>query len=114
MQYVKNMTDNDKQHILKLSLRFVEHEDFSEALPQKEPQTVLDSPHLFYPEDRRKERHRLIILLLLKDLLNALRCFLDASPGSPFLWDKLRLVLHFFSLIRNYLLHTILNEILKL
>lgn len=25
---------------------------------------------------------------------------------------KLRLVLHFFSLIRNYLLHAILNEIL--
>lgn len=67
------MTDNEDQRALKLNLRCVEHEDFPVALPQKEPQTVLDFSHLFFPEDRRKGRHRLIILLLLKDLLNALR-----------------------------------------
>lgn len=140
MQSVKNVTDNEEQHALKLSLRCVGHEDFPVAVPQRDPQTVLDSPHLFSLEDKRKGRCRLIMLLLLKDLLNALRCFpcmksygrlrdtgslcmipveseAESStqtehlcpPGSQFLWGKLRLLLHFFPLIRNYLLHTILN-----
>lgn len=51
MQSVKNMTGNEEQHALKLSLRCVEHEDFSGAL-KKEPQTALDSHHLFSLEDR--------------------------------------------------------------
>lgn len=75
MESVKNMTGNEKQHAQKLSLRYVEHEDFPVSLAQKEPQTVLDSPHLFSLEERRKGRHTFIMLLLLKDLLNALRCF---------------------------------------
>lgn len=142
MQSVKYVTDNEEQHALKLSLRCVEHEAFPVAPPEREPQAVLDSPHLF-SEDRRKGRHRLIMLLLLKDLLNALRCFpcmksygrlrytsglcmipveseaessTDSehlgTPGSRFLWGKLRLLLHFVSLIRNYLPHSLLNEIL--
>lgn len=61
-QYVKNVTDNEDQRALKLNLRCVEHEDFPVALPQKEPQTVLDFSHLFFPEDRRKGRHRLYTL----------------------------------------------------
>lgn len=72
MQSVKNVTGNEEQRaLLKLSLRCVEHKDFP-SVPQKEAQTVLDSPHLFSLEDRRKGRHR---LLLLKDLLSALRYF---------------------------------------
>lgn len=40
MQSVKNMTGNEEQHALKLSLRCVEHEDFSGALPRRNPRQL--------------------------------------------------------------------------
>lgn len=65
MQSVKNVTDNEEQHALKLSLRCVEHEDFPVALPEETP----------FPLKIGEKVDRFIMLLLLKDFLNALRCF---------------------------------------
>lgn len=54
---VKNATDKE-QYTLKSRLDSwcVEHADFSVALPQKEPWTVLGFPHPFSLKDRRNGR----------------------------------------------------------